>query len=525
MIMAAIALVFGMAQCKKQEQPTQNGDNIVPITLDVRANSGAKIDVNTTNGAVKFEMGDVVYVASGQKFVGTLTHNGATFAGNLTNPTENEPLYFFFLGNKTPLEDLTAGTSTSCSVVISDQTSKLPVISFATSNETFTGAGLYTAYFLNKAALVKFDVTSASPNTTTTIIKGMNNKVTVDFATNGFGYSQVDEGRITLASGNGEQWAILLPQPALAEGESGTIYSGDKCYKGARPAMPLINANDWLTDGIALTVGTTASPTGAITGLFTINENGDQVWISQGNLKYSAGTWSFHTNQYDRCFTNSDEYFSVADYYNENGTFDLFGWGTSGYNGRVPYLTTVDVSSYLDGTNSISGTNYDWGKYNPIENGGNTAGQWRTLTYEEWRYIYQFRSDASSKCAVGNVAGVNGAIFLPDDWTLPAGVSFTSGWGNGYSTNNYTSGQWALMQANGAIFLPVAGFRHGTTACTTVYWNNLEGAYWSSSHATTLFDDEEDGALETRIVNSGLAPWSPKKVRYGCSVRLVQDAE
>ena len=242
MILAAVALVLGLSQCKKQEQPTSNVDGTVAITLDVRdgastgsATDGSKINVNPNNGMVAFEYGDVVYVASGQKFVGTLTNNGNTFAGNITNPTEGEPLYFFFLGNKTPEESLTSGSSTTCSVTISDQTDgKYPVISFATSNETFMGAGLYTAYFLNKAALVRFDVATLSP--APICILGLNNKVMVDFSTNGFAYSQVDDGLVKLSGGSGERWAILLPQAALAEGNEGSVYTEDGNYMGTRPA-------------------------------------------------------------------------------------------------------------------------------------------------------------------------------------------------------------------------------------------------------------------------------------------------
>ena len=210
MVLAAVALVLGLSQCKKQEQSASNEDGTVAITLDVKAHDGSRINVNPDNGMVAFQTGDVVYVASGQKFVGTLTNNGNSFAGNITNPTEGEPLYFYFLGNKTPEETLTPGSSTSCSVNISDQTNGYPVISFATSNETFNGAGLYTAFFLNKAALVKFNVTTLSYSPT--CILGLNNKVTVDFSTNGFSYSQVDNGLVKLPGwGGGEKWAILLP--------------------------------------------------------------------------------------------------------------------------------------------------------------------------------------------------------------------------------------------------------------------------------------------------------------------------
>ena len=42
------------------------------------------------------------------------------------------------------------------------------------------------------------------------------------------------------------------------------------------------------------------APTGAINGLFTINASGDQVYFSQGNLRYQASTntWQFAGQQY-----------------------------------------------------------------------------------------------------------------------------------------------------------------------------------------------------------------------------------
>jgi hypothetical protein len=462
MVLAAVALVLGLSQCKKQEQPTSNADGTVAITLDVRSHDGSRINVNPNNGMVAFEYGDVVYVASGEKFVGTLTNNGATFAGNLTNPTEDEPLYFFFLGNKTPEETLTPGSSTTCSVNISDQTNGYPVISFATSNETFTGAGLYTAYFLNKAALVKFDVKTFS--SAPTCILGLNNKVTVDFSTNTFDYSQVDDGLVKLSGGRGERWAILLPQSALPKGNKGSVYTEDRYYVGTRPAIPAITPNDYLNEGIALTV----SLEGALDGLFTINANGDRVYFSQGNLQYhiNTGKWSFMEHQYDMV-----EYLDQnvgVNYANQN-IVSLFGWGTSGISGYSPiatcyqpWSTSIDDRDYYAygdwAYNLYDQTGQaDWG-YNKISNGGDRENSgWRTLTKDEWNYVFNTRDNAASLFGHGNVNGVNGMIFLPDEWTLPEGLSFTSG--NSDWINVYSAEQWALMEANGAVFLPAAGYR------------------------------------------------------------------
>lgn len=458
MVLAAVALVLGLSQCKKQEQPTSNADGTVAITLDVRSHDGSRINVNPNNGMVAFEYGDVVYVASGQKFVGTLTNNGATFAGNLTNPTEGEPLYFFFLGNKTPEEPLTPGSSTACSVNISDQTNGYPVISFATSNETFTGAGLYTAYFLNKAALVKFDVKTLS--SAPTCILGLNNKVTVDFSNNAFDYSQVDDGLVKLSGGSGERWAILLPQSVLPEG-NGSVYTEDGYYVGTRPAIPAITPNDYLNEGIALTV----SLEGALDGLFTINDNGDRVYFSKGNLQYhkNTDTWSFMEHQYDMVeYLDQD----VGENYANQNIVSLFCWGTSGYNHGAnnyqPWSTSRLYYNYYAygkeeyNLNDSTGK-ADWG-YNAISNGGNRVNSgWRTLTQPEWNYVFNTRANAASLFGHGNVNGVNGMIFLPDEWTLPEGLSFTSG--NSNWINVYSAEQWALMEANGAVFLPAAGYR------------------------------------------------------------------
>ncbi|MBQ4205139.1 MAG: hypothetical protein II662_00590, partial [Bacteroidales bacterium] len=132
LLIMAIAMVMSLSQCKKKvEQVVPTGDRIVSITLDVKG-GGSKIDVDPNTGEVAFSQNDVVYVGSGGKYVGKLTCRGTTFKGNLTNPAMNEPLYFYFLGNRTPEDELTPATSSSCSVNIIDQTdiANMAVISF-----------------------------------------------------------------------------------------------------------------------------------------------------------------------------------------------------------------------------------------------------------------------------------------------------------------------------------------------------------------------------------------------------------
>ena len=526
-VLAAIALVLGLSQCKKQEQQnTTDTNGTVAITLDVKVHDGSKINVNPDNGMVAFEYGDVVYVASGQKFVGTLTNNGNTFAGNITNPTEGEPLYFFFLGNKTPEEALTPGSSTTCSVNISDQTNGYPVISFATSNETFTGAGLYTAFFLNKAALVKFNVTTLSYSPT--CILGLNNKVTVDFSTNGFAYSQVDNGLVKLSGYSGEKWAILLPQAALAEGNEGSVYTEEGNYIGTRPAIPAITPNDYLDEGIALTATSDANPgttpVGAVSGKFTINDNGDRVYFSQGNLQYigSATTpyWKFADNQWDYLVTTTGQNSGEP-----NVDRDLFGWGTSGYNHGAncyqPWSTSTSDSDY-HAYGSYTYNLYDqtgqadWG-YNAISNGGNTEGQWRTLTSDEWNYVFYFRPTLSgilfAKATVNNVGGI---ILLPNNWDASTyELNDTDHIYGGFESNIITAVDWTnLFEANGAVFLPTAGYRNGTS----VYDVGGYGYYWSASYRNS-------NSAYFLYFYSGVISTTYNGRAYAGSVRLVRDVE
>ena len=540
MILTAMALVLSLPQCKKQTSGVMEGN--VEITLDVSANKGSRIDVNTATGDVAFEYGDVVYVGSGGKFVGTLTCRGTSFKGQITDPTLGEPLYFFFLGNKTPAETLTAGTSTSCSVVISDQTSnKLPVISFATSEQDFTGQGTYTAFFLNKAALVKFDVTTIA--NAATCLKGMNNKVTIDFTNNSFDYSKEGEGIITLPAGSGEQWAILLPQAAMAAGEAGSVCSADDddCYIGIREAIPAIYENSYLFSGIEVVVD--MIPPDDI-GKFAINGSGDHVYFSPGNLQYQASTntWRFAENQWDFVGTQNPEYgnpggtVTGSDNSNISSTYsgwiDLFGWGTSGYDHGAscyqPWSTSGTKSDYYAYGNSTSNLydgngQADWG-YNAISNGGNAEGQWRTLTKDEWTYVFNTRTASTvngvdnARYAKAKVSDVQGVILFPDRYIHPTTVAQPVGINNTGSTgwygNNYSADDFALMQDIGAVFLPTTGCRNGIEV------SNVDngGRYYTSTHSQ--YDYVSVVYLESAdFIVSMIERF------FGCSVRLVRPAE
>ena len=269
---------------------------------------------------------------------------------------------------------------------------------------------------------------------------------------------------------------------------------------------------------------------GTIYAAFSVSDT-QKIYFSQGNLQYQAstGTWRFAEHQYD--IIGEDN----ADISSSNpGWIDLFGWGTSSYKGRYPYMTSTTSGYYGNGSSDIAGTNYDWGVYNKISNGGNQAGMWRTLTKAEWNYLINERAQASRLRGQGNVNNVNGLILLPNDWETPSSVKFTCGTDNpyesgDYSTNVYSLEEWAVMQSYGAVFLPAAGARSSRSSTTVTYvgFVGSYGYYWSSSSAINggnLAFDDGSYAYILFFYNTYMDVTGNCFI-YGQSVRLVQDVK
>jgi len=551
-IILAMVMVMTLSQCKKNE-PNTTADKGVAITLNViddnnNSNSNSRVEVNTTTGTVDFENNDQILVASGGKYVGTLTYNGELFTGSVYDAVAGYPLSFYFLGNITPAETLTYGETQSCSVVITDQTQHLPVVSYAPSNENYGTTTDFTSHLLNKCALVKFNVTSGSE--AATCITGFNNKVTVNFSESTLTPSQEGNGVITLPAGTGERWAILLPQAALAAGGAGSAYSADNAYTGTRGAVPAIGYNAFLTAGIPVMLeaggsGGGNAPVGAINGLFTINANGNQVYFSQGNLQYRASThtWRFAENQWDYVGTQNPNVgisggtITGSDNTNISSTYsgwiDLFGWATSG-SSRNTYYRPWDTQNngkpnkgYGYGPVSANGNGYqnsligiyadsDWGVRNAISNGGGQSGQWRTPTRAEWVYVFNTRTTTSGiRYAKAQVNEVNGVILLPDNWdTLYYVLNNTNASDGSFDDNVIET--WSVLEQHGAVFLPAAGLRAGTSVGNV----STSGLYWSTSYY------DSGNAYNVTFRDSYLNPQNSSGMRYmGRSVRLIRNAQ
>ena len=241
------------------------------------------------------------------------------------------------------------------------------------------------------------------------------------------------------------------------------------------------------------------------------------ITFSPGNLQYtqSTNTWSFAENQWDYIGTDnvtggdvaSDPTFGDEKYGDALADkIDLFGWSTSATNFGVS--TSTDFVDY-------SGSFVDWGT-NKI--GNDAPNTWRTLSYDEWYYLRYTRTNADDLVGVAQVNGVNGLIFLPDNWTCPAGVTFKSGFHSSYGVEYYaayqtfTADQWSKLEAAGAVFLPALGFRLGSD----VYGVQLFGHYWSAT-------EEDSNTAYCLTFRSDKARMDDYGRLNGLSVRLVKD--
>lgn len=236
--------------------------------------------------------------------------------------------------------------------------------------------------------------------------------------------------------------------------------------------------------GNEISFTTTTAPTGVINSSFSVSAS-RKVYFSRGNLQYKASTntWRLAEHQYDYLGTANTNISSTY-----RSWIDLFGWGTSGWNSGNTYYqpwNTANSGGSLygpPGSYNMTGNyaNSDWGVYNSISNGGNQSNQWRTLTKEEWTYVFETRNTVSGiRYAMAKIGNVNGVILLPDGWnTSVYSLNNPNTNDASYSSNTLTAAQWSILEQAGAVFLPAAGYRYGVSILDV----GSKGCYWSASY-------------------------------------------
>ena len=311
---------------------------------------------------------------------------------------------------------------------------------------------------------------------------------------------------ITPASATSEMYVAL---PGFAsQNITFTATVGSDTYKKEVASVSLTNGEFYQ---ITVEMTKQTAPAYKEYGPFSVSSS-QRVNFSQGNLKYtkSTGKFEFMTNQYDMVETNGD----VGTDYASQDVISLFGWATSNINTPVantyyyPYETDdSDGAKYGSGITSgdvnwaTAHANYDWG-----ENTGDLGTGWRTLTKDEWVYLFNTRivnggtGNGKSYTAGKSVNGKKGVVLYPDNYTGAA----------------YTGSNWSTFEDAGCVFLPVAGIRGGTSVSEV----GSDGYYWSST------SNNGTNAYIVYFFGSDAAPDATSTSRSnGCSVRLVKNVE
>lgn len=339
---------------------------------------------------------------------------------------------------------------------------------------------------------------------------------------------------------SGDYLQVQVPILPVASGElTFNVYTHallSEIYPGVTKAHYSYNYSRALTNGtlgrnvlgtvqIAVT-GASSYVTEVDRGYFTINTTGGKVRFSQGNLQYQAvpGTWRFATNQYDYIGNAAGNTTKAAGRPTQSAWIDYFGWGTSGYNNKYPYMISGTATDYGDGSNPITGTEYDWGIHNAISNGGNATGLWRTLAKEEWQKLLNRTTSISTVGGYATVAGKTGFILIPDYFVDPmvnnGSGSFVGFSATGFSRNVYSADAWEKMEAMGAVFLPASGFNNvGLAGEPSISEVGTQGDYWSTTNYSTEYSYE----FRLTDANVRISGNTDRRRRIGCSVRLVRN--
>lgn len=459
--LAALALVLGMSQCKKQEEPVQNGEKQHIVLNASFAESNSKI-AEDGFGGLKWSDEDgnedhIIVKNSSQEKIGelecTYAENGI-FEGDITSTTGN---ITFTFGEEKYME----------------QTGELNAAMHLTSPEVeYKADGNYGSVLMSISnAVLKLDVSALGTTGAMTI------------AANGATVASVTD----VASSEGK--AVFVAVPANETSTEYTITCGGK----TATKTWTLEKNVFYTKAGAEGAGTGDAIVIA-TPKFSVSST-TKVEFAPGNLYWDGSSWQFEANQWDfRTYASKISCIggSVTTDGTPAGHWGLFGWSTS--------ATIYGMSTSIDNSD-YSGDFVDWGG---LAIGDYEADTWRTLSKAEWDYLLNTRTHASDLCAWKDLGRHKGLVILPDGTENPSEVlgSITS---------------VSDLATHGAVFLPAAGRRYGTD----VDYFGSYGVYMSSTPYEGS-EGSEGSAYSILFGWKNMVLVSSGGRSYGYAVRLVR---
>ena len=201
----------------------------------------------------------------------------------------------------------------------------------------------------------------------------------------------------------------------------------------------------------------------ALSGKFTVNEQGKQVQFAKGNLQYvpSTGMWQFAASQTEIVGVDAAAANEIANY---TGAIDLFAWGT-------------DYGSHI-------------GK------------GWRMLTNEEWEYLLREEEigDGPMNAGQATINGTqHGLMLVPDGWTEFGELTFSAS-PNNWTTNNYSIANMTALEESGVVFLPCVGDAGTYWSATPKDESKAYGMYFSETTIAAGYSAERSNSYAVRLV-------------------------
>lgn len=441
MAMALVALM--PISCSKDSEPVSDIEELAGMTLSAQVEQPAESRATfsgtdgTGNWTFSFSGGDKIMVTNNQISGSyyTFTNNGTDFSSaDARKTTVTADWYAYYPGNTVDLTGQ-AGTATSAANLFAYAGAQQGVVAYATNLSMTMSSNMAILKIVNKGIPLNINI----KNSSTTYVKGM----TATGNAAAFNVTTDSEKQILLTTKTDGTYFIAVPAGIKLE-----ILNNDT----------RIGTTNGFTAGKYYTL---TFPDVIVPGEYSVSPT-LKVKFAHGNLKYQAstGTYAFFDNQYE----------AVGGYDNTAGTAnwrDLF------------YYTTVHTT---------------------VTN--NTGCEWRRLTETEWQYMM---ARNSGKCyANAKYSGTEGLLIFPDGFDYSSwfsgntskkdGINELGNAGAGFPGNNISDSDWANLQTNGVVFLPVAGYARIYDGVTCQYWGKLpvgkgttetQGNYWTSDAETS----------------------------------------
>ena len=537
----SVATALLCASCSNDDEtlvPAPAADGVewksIPFEATVSDGDGMRATLDSKNKYV-FEAGDKLIVA-GENIKGELTlksgdegkSSGVTFEGELEytggEPTAETALTATLVSSTDGIHTVTDKAVTTTSYAGTLCATRAEAVQQLSDFQGSSTYGDRNFSLSQKSAFLDFTVTMEDGTAAGT-------SLTVSIKNDG---SEMVSGNVTTETSGSAVVAHFIAGLA-----GGTTLTNATVQLDSHTALSIVASKEFAGNkfyNVARTQTVVTYPEGALGGQFTIDASGTKVVFSQGNLQAvfasanaTTCTWQFAANQYDYIGNAAANTAVGAGTVTTAGTVDLFGWvgASSTWTDLRKYGICNSTTTNAYGNVANEDLKNDWGSL-AISNGGNTANSgWRTLTSAEWTYLFNTRSastvggTANARYAKAQVNSKYGVILFPDSYTHPDDVTAPTGinaTGNaGWNGNSYTTTDWAKMEAAGAVFLPAAGYRNGTSVLSAGSY----GYYWSSSpYASGVYN-----AYSVYFYSDYLDPSNYLSRKYGQSVRLVRMVE